>query len=106
MLNNPNSTGVESIGFSNCTSDVDTFSAGVAITLLPANAFRAYAVFQNVGNNGDITLYLGDALEPGEGIIVKPWGSYEINHNNLYIGKIMGISGYTSAQINFTECSK
>jgi hypothetical protein len=105
MLNNPGLTNLASVSFTQCTTEVDNFTSGTALTLLAANENRTYAIFQNIGDNGDITLFLGDATEEG-GIVLNPGGSYEINQNNLYVGKVMGISSITNARISFTNCTK
>lgn len=105
MINNVSIS--SSISFTTCTNSEKELIANTAITILASNGARQYGAFVN-NSNVDITLILG---EPGQGqaslnkgIILKPrGGSYEINSNNLYVGKVAAISG-SNCKLSFVEC--
>ena len=106
MLNNPSDLSNNYTSpFERCTNDEKSLNTN-GTSLLEANANRSYAVFIN-NSNIDITLVLGESTKAvnGKGIIIKPrGGSYEINQNNLYTGKISAIATST-CKISFVECS-
>ncbi|MEH2367277.1 hypothetical protein [Nostoc sp.] len=106
MLNNPSdSSNSYAIPFDKCTNDEKSLNPNGTL-LLEANANRSYAVFVN-NSNIDITLILAESAKAvnNKGIIIKPrGGSYEINQNNLYTGKISAIAAST-CKLSFVECS-
>lgn len=103
MINNV-SAGESSNRFTTCTNDEKSLSANAKTEILNANAERKYSAFMN-NSNVDITLILGDTAQGGinKGIILKPRGSYEINANNLYLGKVTAISA-SICKLSFVEC--
>ncbi|MEH2088038.1 hypothetical protein [Nostoc sp.] len=104
MINNTQDiSGV--VKFSSCTNADKSLTGNISDIVLNANSARAYAAFIN-NSSIDITLILGDKTNAaiGKGIILKPrGGSYEINSNNLYIGKISAIAT-NNCKISFVEC--
>jgi hypothetical protein len=103
MINNV-STGEFNNGFSNCTNNEKLLSANVKTEILDVNPIRKYSAFIN-NSSVDITLILGDNTQGGinKGIILKPRGSYEINANNLYIGKVVAIAA-AICKLTYVEC--
>lgn len=104
MINNV-SAGESSNGFSTCENNDKALSANVKTQIVDANPDRKYAAFIN-NTNVDVTLILGDNTQGGinKGIVLKPRGSYEINANNLYLGKVTGVASAIS-KIIYVECS-
>ena len=105
MINNTQESSGGIGKFSNCTNAEKLLTGGVADILLNANNTRSYAAFVN-NSSVDITLILGDRTNAaiGKGIILKPrGGSYEINSNNLYIGKVSAIAT-NNCKLSFVEC--
>lgn len=104
MINNTQEvSGV--IKLSSCTNADKSLAGNTPDVVLNANSVRAYAAFIN-NSSIDITLILGDKTNAaiGKGIILKPrGGSYEINSNNLYIGKVSAIAT-NNCKISFVEC--
>lgn len=104
MINNTQELGGV-LKFSNCTNAERSLTSNIADVILNANSARSYAAFIN-NSSVDITLILGDKTNAavGKGIILKPrGGSYEINSNNLYIGKISAIAT-NNCKFSFVEC--
>lgn len=103
MLNNPDNTS-EPNKFSICTNGEKQLNANTGDILLDTNTNRQYAIIMN-NSLYDITLILGDKSKGaiGKGIVLKPKGNYEINSNNLYIGKVSAIST-SSCKVSFVEC--
>lgn len=105
MINNVSS--FDGIKLKTCTNSEKELAANIAVTVTNSNVARQYCAFIN-NSNIDITLILG---EPGQGdtslnkgIILKPrGGSYEINSNNLYIGKVSAIAA-SNCKLSFVEC--
>lgn len=99
MINN-----VSAGAFTTCTNDEKSLSANVKSEILNANPNRKYSAFIN-SSSVDITLILGDTSQGGigKGIILNPRGSYEINSNNLYLGKVAAIAA-TISKLSFVEC--
>ncbi|BAY74182.1 hypothetical protein NIES25_51640 [Nostoc linckia NIES-25] len=106
MLNNPSdSSNGSAVPFDKCTNDEKSLNANGTL-LLEANANRSYAIFVN-NSNIDITLVLAESANAvnKKGVIIKPrGGSYEINQNNLYTGKISAVAA-SNCKISFVECS-
>lgn len=106
MLNNPSDASNNyAIPFDKCTNDEKSLSVNGTL-LLETNANRSYAIFVN-NSSIDITLVFGESANAvkSKGIIIKArGGSYEINQNNLYTGKIFAIAA-TNCKISFVECS-
>lgn len=90
--------------FDNCTSELISLIANEVNILLSANESRNYALLTN-NSNTDITLVLGEAetATPGQGLILKPGGNYEINSDNLYTGVISAVTAF-DCQIFCVEC--
>lgn len=106
MINNSSNT-IEVVRFSDCVHGDKDLTGNVADTVLNANGNRQYAAFIN-NSLYDITLILGDKTKGGvnRGIVLKPrGGSYEINQNNLYVGKISAISA-NNCKLIFVECTE
>ncbi|MEH2139900.1 hypothetical protein [Nostoc sp.] len=104
MINNTQEVGGV-IKFSNCTNADKSLTGNISDVVLSANSGRSYAAFIN-NSSIDITLILGDKANAavGKGIILKPrGGSYEINSNNLYIGKVSAIAT-NNCKLSFVEC--
>jgi hypothetical protein len=103
MINNV-SAGESSNKFTTCTNDEKSIPANARTEILNANPNRKYSAFINT-SNVDITLILGDTNQGGinKGIILNPHGSYEINANNLYLGKVTAIAAFAS-KLSFVEC--
>jgi hypothetical protein len=103
MINNV-SPGESSNKFTTCTNDEKSLSANVKAEILNANPDRKYSAFMN-NSIGDITLILGDTNQGsiGKGIVLKPRGSYEINANNLYLGKVTAVAA-SICKLSFVEC--
>ncbi|MDM9580916.1 hypothetical protein [Nostoc sp. GT001] len=103
MINNV-SAGESSNKFTTCTNDEKSLSANNKTEILNTNPNRKYSAFIN-SSNVDITLILGDTNQGGigKGIILNPRGSYEINANNLYLGKVTAISA-SICKLSFVEC--
>ncbi|OUL36355.1 hypothetical protein BV372_08020 [Nostoc sp. T09] len=90
--------------FNNCSNDEKTLVANAKAEVLDQNTDRRYAAFIN-NSVVDITLILG-STEKGainKGIVLKPRGSYEINANNLYLGKVSAVSAFP-CKLTFVEC--
>lgn len=102
MINNVSSE--FSNKFITCTHDDKSLSANTKTEILKDNLNRKYSAFIN-NSSVDITLILGDTNQGGigKGIILNPRGSYEINANNLYLGKIVAIAASIS-KLSFVEC--
>lgn len=91
--------------FDKCTNDKAVLTANVAKILSQANGNRTYALYINVGST-PITLILGDittGAAVGKGIPLLPYGSYTINSDNLYTGKVSAIAA-SAAELSFVEC--
>lgn len=103
MINNV-SAGESSNGFSTCTNTDKSLSANTKAEIIDANPNRKYAAFIN-NSSVDITLILGDTSQGAinKGIVLKPRGSYEINANNLYLGKVTAIASAVCKLI-YVEC--
>ncbi|MEH1838135.1 MAG: hypothetical protein V7L20_05105 [Nostoc sp.] len=103
MINNVSAI-EKSNKFATCVNDDKSLSANVKTEILKANPNRKYAAFINT-SSVDITLILGDTDQGGinKGIILNPRGSYEINSNNLYLGKIVAAALFT-CKLSFVEC--
>lgn len=103
MINNV-SASESSNKFTTCTHDEKSLSANSKTDILNANANRKYSAFIN-NSSVDITLILGDTNQGGigKGIILNPRGSYEINANNLYLGKVTAVAA-SICKISFVEC--
>ncbi|MHC5914529.1 MAG: hypothetical protein ACYTXE_26830 [Nostoc sp.] len=104
MLNNFSSnTAVNK--FIDCINNEKTLTKNVPADIVTGNLTRAYACFIN-NSTGEITLIFGNSSEGAinKGIILKPGGSYEINANNLYLGKVSAISG-SNSKLSYVECS-
>ena len=103
MINNV-SPAEKSNKFATCTNDEKSLSANVKAEILKTNPNRKYAALINT-SGVDITLILGDTDQGGinKGIILNPRGSYEINANNLYLGKIVAVA-LSTCKLSFVEC--
>lgn len=103
MINNV-SPGESSNRFTTCNHDEKSLSANAKTEIINANPERKYAAFIN-NSSVDITLILGDTTQGAinKGIILKPRGSYEINANNLYTGKVVAIAA-SLCKLSFVEC--
>jgi hypothetical protein len=103
MINNV-SAGESSNRFNTCINDEKSLPANAKTEILNANSERKYSAFIN-NSNVDVTLILGDTAQGGinKGIILKPRGSYEINANNLYLGKITAVAP-SASKVSFVEC--
>lgn len=101
MINNVSEPGNK---FANCINDEKSLSANAKSEVLKANAARKYAALIN-NSSVDITLILGEDSQGGigKGIPLKPCGSYEINANNLYLGKVVAIAA-SNCKLSFVEC--
>lgn len=101
-LNNPSATAIAT--FENCTSNNSTLTANQAKILLTENAARTYAFVQNL-SSAAVTLVLGSATNAAinKGILLLPYGSYEISSNNLYVGAVSAIST-SNAELSIVEC--
>ena len=74
--------------------------------MIDTNPNRAYTAIVNVSNT-PVTLVLGDVTGSayGSGIILAPYGgSFEIDQNNLYTGKI-GVITLADCNLSYVECS-
>ncbi|OUL34103.1 hypothetical protein [Nostoc sp. 106C] len=90
--------------FNSCEGDEKVLVANTKAEVLNQNTDRKYAAFIN-NSVVDITLILG-STEKGainKGIILKPRGSYEINANNLYLGKVSAVSAF-ACKLTYLEC--
>jgi hypothetical protein len=78
--------------------------ANTAKILLLENLARTYALVQNTSGIA-VTLILGNTSGAtlGKGIVLLPYGSYEIAFNNLYVGVVSAISS-ANVEINLVEC--
>lgn len=103
MINNV-SASESSNKFTTCNNDEKSLSANNKTEILSANLSRKYSAFIN-NSSVDITLILGDINQGGigKGIILNPRGSYEINSNNLYLGKVVAISA-SIGKLSFVDC--
>lgn len=105
MINNVSS--IESApSFDTCINADKSLNKDVAAIVINANPARRYAAFIN-NSNVDITLILGESNQGsiGKGIILKPrGGSYEIDANNLYVGRVCAISA-VAVKLSYVECS-
>ncbi|MBC1218487.1 hypothetical protein GNF10_17350 [Nostoc sp. UCD121] len=103
MINNV-SAGNSSNKFTTCTNGEKSLSANDKTEILNANPNRKYSAFIN-NSSVDITLILGDTAQGGigKGIILNPRGSYEINANNLYLGKVSAIAA-SLCKLSLVEC--
>jgi hypothetical protein len=103
MINN-GTPGEFSNKFTTCTNDEKSLSVNTKAEILNANPDRKYSAFIN-NSSVDITLILGDTNQGSisKGIILKPRGSYEINANNLYLGKVVAIAA-SVCKLSFVEC--
>ncbi|OUL19553.1 hypothetical protein BV372_33460 [Nostoc sp. T09] len=90
--------------FGSCTNLEKTLVANAKAEVLNANTDRRYAAFIN-NSTVDITLILGSPEDGAinKGIILKPRGSYEINANNLYLGKVSAVSAF-ACKLTHLEC--
>lgn len=98
------SSGVSSVGFSNCSNNEIALGAKTAVLIMEATQ-RRYAAFIN-NSAVDITISLGpkDKAKINHGIILKAsGGSFEINQNNLYQGPVSAISS-AKCSLSFVEC--
>ncbi|MEH2261036.1 hypothetical protein [Nostoc sp.] len=105
MINNTQEAGGVVNKFSNCINSDKSLTSNMSDVVLNANSVRTYAAFIN-NSSIDITLVLGDKANTtvGKGIVLKPrGGSYEINSNNLYIGKVSAIAT-NNCKLSFVEC--
>ncbi len=104
MLNNFGAT--ETPSFKTCTTNKTSLSANVAKEIIPVNDNRMFALFQNP-SGVSITLVLGETTGAtvGKGIVLLPYGSFEITRDNLYTGKISAISS-SAAELVYVECVK
>ena len=103
MINNV-SAGEFSNKFTTCINDEKSLAANVKAEVLNSNPERKYSAFIN-NSSVDITLILGEVTQGGigKGIILKPRGSYEINANNLYLGKVSAIAA-SVCKLSLVEC--
>ncbi|MEH2467517.1 hypothetical protein [Nostoc sp.] len=104
MLNNFSSTSANK--FEECVNDEKVLTKNVPSDILGINKTRAYACFVN-NSSGEITLIFGSSSTGAinKGIILKPGGgSYEINTNNLYQGKVSAISA-SNCKLSYVECN-
>ena len=104
MLNN-SSTNTPINKFIDCSNNEKVLVKNVPSDIVVDNLARAYACFIN-NSIGEITLILGNSSEGAinKGIILKPAGSYEINANNLYLGKVSAISN-SNSKLSYVECN-
>ncbi len=104
MLNNY-SNNISANKFIDCINNEKNLTKNVPTDICAINLARAYACFQN-NSTGEITLILGNSSDGGinKGVILKPGGSYEINADNLYLGKISAISG-SNSKLSYVECN-
>lgn len=99
-----NSSGIEHY-FTRCSIPKSVLLvANVPKLILNVNLERMYAVVIN-GESEVITLTLTDIInvKVGEGIPLFPFGSYEINKDNLHRGKVSAICSKNAELICF-EC--
>lgn len=102
MLNNTFSSSVKP--FKTCTSQKSSLVGNQAKILLNENTARTYALIQNI-SGATVTLILGNTggATLGKGIVLLPYGSYQIAASNLYIGVVSAMSA-SVAELAITEC--
>ena len=71
-------------------------------TALAANVARKYAVLTNAGTS-DVWLHPGPTAVSGQGILLKPFGCFEIDSTNLYSGVISAVTTAGTASLAITE---
>ena len=93
------------ISFDKCTNNKIQLSANTANSFLGANKNRIYAVIINTSISEKITLVLGETngTAIGKGIVLYPGGSFEINLDNLYVGKITALAE-AACELSYVEC--
>ncbi|MEH2461137.1 hypothetical protein [Nostoc sp.] len=103
MLNN--SSNISANKFTDCTNNEKVLSKNIPVDIIPVNTSRAYACLIN-NSTAEITLILGNSSDGAinKGIILKPGGSYEINANNQYLGKVSAIAS-SNSKLSYVECS-
>ncbi len=96
----------KNISFDKCTNNKIQLSANTANTFLGANKNRIYAVMINVSISEKVTLVLGEtsSIATGKGIVLYPGGSFEINLDNLFVGKITALAE-VACELSYVECS-
>lgn len=103
MIDNPSITSATKT-FKTCTSQKSSLVVNQAKILLNENSARTYALIQNI-SSVSVTLILGNTggATLGKGIILLPYGSYQIAASNLYVGVVSAMSG-ANAELAITEC--
>jgi len=84
-----------------CTSSSASVTS-TSGTALAANAARKYAVLTNAGTS-DVWLHPGLTAVSGQGILLKPFGCFEIDSTNLYSGVISAVTTAGTASLAITE---
>jgi hypothetical protein len=104
-VNNINASS-STTGFKTCTAVISNLTANQAKMLLVENTNRTYTLIQNL-SSVSVTVALGavGTAALNKGIILLPFGSYEITNDNLYVGTISAISA-SNADLSLVECIK
>ena len=84
-----------------CTSSSASVTS-TSSTALAANAARKYAVLTNIGT-GDVYLHCGSLAIGGQGILLKPFGCFEIDSTNLYSGIVAAVTSAGTASLAIME---
>jgi hypothetical protein len=108
MINNPPNIQLTSgfEPFSTCINRSTSIDANSTVEIVGDNPNRMYAAFINVSTS-PVTLILGARNDGNidKGIPINPGGSFEINSENLYRGKI-SVVAVKAAKISWVEGSK
>ena len=102
---NLSASGSRIVSFDKCVNNKIQITANNPNAFLGANKNRIYAVIVNTSLE-KVTLVLGEPSGAvfGKGIVLFSGGSYEINLDNLYCGKVTALCEAV-CELSYVECS-